>query len=68
MTRATSAKRSRTPHPRARSVASGSAPTREDAEKLLAKARAEIRQMMRHELEAERVSDDLMNFRMKTVQ
>ena len=41
-------------------------PTREDAERLLEKARAEVRVRMRRELEAERVSNDLMNFRMKT--
>jgi hypothetical protein len=40
-------------------------PTREDAEQLLEKARAEVRRHMSRELDAERISNDLMNFRMK---
>ena len=36
-------------------------PTRKDAERLLARARAETREFMKDELESEHVSSDIMN-------
>ncbi len=65
MTRVQGSKRTRSSHRAAGTPALITSPTREDAEKLLARARNEVRRMMRSELEADRISTDLMNFRMK---